>query len=184
MKFWTNLKWRKVVRDLHRDLGYLFIGLTVIYAFTGILLASKPDEKDASFREHRVAKTLQTNLSVDQLKGVWKNTFHNEPKLTRIIPYKEVYRLYVKGGLGEYDRSTGDLEVITYEEITTLKFMNDIHYNAGKRYTWLAHLYGMVLIFFAISGAVMIKGKKGFKRRGVWLMLVGVIIPVLLYFIM
>ena len=32
------LKWRKWNRAVHRDFGYLFLGMTIIYALSGIAL--------------------------------------------------------------------------------------------------------------------------------------------------
>ncbi|HKL38702.1 MAG TPA: hypothetical protein VJ876_07375, partial [Bacteroidales bacterium] len=32
------MKWRKLNRILHRDLGYFFFGMTLIYALSGIAL--------------------------------------------------------------------------------------------------------------------------------------------------
>jgi len=38
--------------------------------------------------------------------------------------------------------------------------------------------YSVVLSFFAISAMFMVKGKYGFKRRGVYLMFAGIIVVV------
>lgn len=181
MKSWTK-KFNKGIRSLHRDLGYLFIGLTLIYAFSGILLVLKRGEQDPSYREIVWKKTAKAHLTPDELKLYWEHNITDLPKLTRVIPGKEIYNVYVNGGLGEYHPYDGNILVKTFEKIPVFKFVNDVHYNSGKRFTVLAVIYAIVLIFFAISGAIMVKGKNGFKRRGVWLMMIGFIIPVLLFF--
>ena len=33
-----NFKWRKWFRIIHRDFGYLFFGMTIIYAVSGIAI--------------------------------------------------------------------------------------------------------------------------------------------------
>ncbi|WP_321281916.1 PepSY-associated TM helix domain-containing protein [Marinifilum fragile] len=182
MKLWSKKIFNKSIRSLHRDLGYLFIGLTLIYAISGILLVLKKDEQNPSYREIVLEKVAKTNLTPDELKAFWKDHFSDAPKLTRIIPAEDVYNIYVKGGLGKYYPYDGKIELTTYKKIPIYKFVNDIHYNSGKRFSSIAMIYAIGLIFFAISGAVMVKGKKGFKKRGVWLMIIGFIIPVLLFF--
>lgn len=176
------MKFTKTIRAWHRDLGYLFIGLTIIYAVSGILLLLKKDEQNPSYREIVVEKKAKADLSPDDLKLYWQRNFADLPKLKRIIPKDETYKIYVKGGLGEYEPYSGKVIVKTFKKIPVFKFVNDIHYNSGYRFTVLAVIYAIVLIFFAISGAIMVKGKKGFKKRGVWFMIIGFIIPVLLFF--
>lgn len=182
MKLLTNKKLNKSIRSLHRDLGYLFIGLTLIYAVSGVLLILKKNEKDPSYQEIVFEKKAKPNLSPKEFKKYFKNNFKDLPKLTRVIPADEVYNIYVKGGLGEYHPYNGKIKLTTFKKIPIYKFVNDIHYNSGKRFSSIAIIYALVLIFFAISGAIMVKGKNGFKKRGVWFMIIGFTIPVLLYF--
>ncbi|WP_421919422.1 PepSY-associated TM helix domain-containing protein [Marinifilum sp.] len=181
MKLWNKKSFYKNIRSLHRDLGYLFIGLTLIYAVSGILLVLKKNEQDPSYREIVMERNVKINLSADELKSCWDD-FKDVPKLTHIIPAGKVYNIYVKGGIGEYDPYNGKIKLTTYKKIPVYKFVNDIHYNSGKRFSSIAMIYAIVLLFFAFSGAVMVKGKKGFKKRGVWLMILGFIIPLLMYF--
>ncbi|PKQ68362.1 hypothetical protein BZG01_03855 [Labilibaculum manganireducens] len=182
MKLWNSKKLNKSIRSLHRDLGYLFIGLTLIYAISGILLVLKKGEQDPSYREIVMEKDAEANLRPDELKTYWRESFSDAPKLTRVIPADEVYNIYVKGGLGEYHPYNGKIKLTTFKKVPVYKFVNDVHYNSGKRFSSIAIIYAIVLVFFAISGAIMVKGKNGFKKRGVWLMIIGFIIPVLMYF--
>jgi len=171
----------KTMRAWHRDLGYLFIGITIIYAVSGILILLKKDGQNPSYREIVTEKKVKTDLSPDDLKAYWQSNFTDLPELKRVIPVDETYKIYVKGGLGEYEPYSGKVIVKTFKKILVFKFVNDIHYNSGNRFTIMGVVYALVLIFFAISGAIMAKGKKGFMKRGVWFMIVGLIIPVLLF---
>ncbi len=181
MKLWNKKKINKSVRSLHRDLGYLFIGLTLIYAISGILLVLKKNEQNPSYREIVVEKFAKPNLTLEEFKTYWNKNYSDAPKLTRVIPGDETYNIYVKGGLGEYYPYNGKVELTTFRKVPVYKFVNDIHYNSGKRFSSIGVIYAIVLVFFAISGAIMVKGKNGFKRRGLWLMLIGFIIPALLF---
>ncbi|PVX52199.1 hypothetical protein C7377_0505 [Balneicella halophila] len=183
MKWWSKKSLNKLNRTLHRDLGYLFIGLTVIYAFSGIALVLKQYNIDIEYSEETIKNEFSPNLSKDEFKLDWSKQ-DELPRLTRVkIDNHSNYRLLVKGGEGVYNITTGEVKLSIFKTNKLIKFANDIHYNIGKRFTWLAILYCCMLIFFAISGAIIVKGKKGFKRRGVWFALIGIGIPVIYYFI-
>lgn len=177
------MKFTKTIRAWHRDLGYLFIGLTIIYALSGILLLLKKDEQNPSYQEIVMEKKAKVDLSPDDLKRYWKCNFADLPKLKRVIPEDEIYKIYVKGGLGEYEPFSGKVVIRTFKKIAVFKFINDIHYNSGKRFTVLGVIYAIVLIFFAISGALMIKGKNGLAKRGIWLVIGGVLLPIIIYYL-
>ncbi|MCG8309180.1 MAG: PepSY-associated TM helix domain-containing protein [Cytophagales bacterium] len=177
------MKFRKIFRILHRDLGYFFIGLTCIYSISGIILIYKKDGKDPAFREVKAEKIIQVDLTPDELKKLWSEVMADMPRLNRVIPVKDQYRLFIAGGLGQYTPADGHLSCTVYEKKTFVKFINDIHYNSGKRYTWLGNIAAGSLIFLAISGAIIIKGRKGFGKRGVWLMLGGILLPLIWYLI-
>ena len=177
------MKIRKLFRILHRDLGYFFIGLTCIYGISGIILIYKKEGKDPAFREMNTKKQIQSNLTPFELKDQWPELMADLPKLNRVIAVNDQYRLFIVGGLGQYNPVDGQLTCTVYEEKTIVKFMNDIHYNTGKQYTWLGNISAGSLIFLAISGAVIIKGRKGFRKRGVWIMLGGVLLPLVWYWI-
>jgi len=183
MKFWTSIKWRKLLRSLHRDLGYFFVGLTCIYAVSGLILNYKIEGKDPAFKEVITNKKLDRHISVSALKKNWKLWLPDAPKCTRVIPIKKLFRIYVKGGLGEYNPQTGKLTLTVYKEKPIIKFINNIHYNQGKRFTWLANFFAISMLFFAISGIIIVKGKMGFKKRGVWIMIGGILVPLLVYFL-
>ncbi|GAB1405155.1 MAG: PepSY-associated TM helix domain-containing protein [Lentimicrobiaceae bacterium] len=175
--------YRKLLRDWHRDLGYLFVGLTCIYSISGIVLNYKQDGQDPAYKEIVIESTLPSGLSVEEFKQEWTERYSNQVTLNRVIPSTSQYKLFLNGGMGSYDVDNGSLESVYYKEITSLKFMNEIHYNSGKRFTWMSNIFAGSLIFLAISGAIILKGKNGFKRRGVWLMLAGVVLPFVWYWL-
>ncbi len=183
MKFFTAQKSRKLLRSLHRDIGYLFVGLSCIYAFSGILLNVKEEKKNPAYREIFIKDNFQSDLTPIEVKESWGGNYTDGPLLNRIIPHNNLFRLYFKGGIGEYNPENGNITCTIFEERKIIKIINNIHYNQGKRFTWIGNLFASSLIFLAISGAIIVKGKKGFKRRGGWLILVGLVFPIVWYFL-
>ncbi len=183
MKLWSK-KLDNLNRTLHRDLGYLFIGLTLIYGLSGIAVILRHIDIDLIHSETKIEKQFTPNLSKEEFTKCWKEQ-KELPKLTRVRPAEgESYQVMAKGGRGLYNKTTGEVELTFVKTNKFFKFVNDIHYNVGKRFTWLALLYSFMLIFFAISGAIIVKGKKGFMKRGIWFTLVGIAIPLIAYFLM
>ncbi len=174
-------KIRKTLRNWHRDLGYFFIGLTLIYGVSGIILNLKDAEKDPAYKEIRFSEKIQGNLMPDELKEIWSLQIESEFKLNRIIPANNSYKLFLNSGTGYYIPATGELSFTTYKKRNLVKFINNIHYNSGKRFTWLVNIFAVCLIFLAISGGIILKGKYGFKKRGWWLILAGLAVPVIWY---
>ncbi|MFO7864149.1 MAG: PepSY-associated TM helix domain-containing protein, partial [Salinivirgaceae bacterium] len=64
-----------------------------------------------------------------------------------------------------------------------ITFLNQLHNNQKKGWIYIADTYAFLLIFLAISGLVIVNGKNGFLKRGVWLMVLGIIIVFLFVFI-
>lgn len=185
MKLW-NKKLDKINRALHRDLGYLFIGLTLIYGISGVAVILRHLDIDIIHIKTKTEKVLSTNLSIDQLTTYWTENKNDLPKLTKIKQSNEsneIYLIRVKGGSGSYNRKTGNLLTTRYKTNRLIKFANDIHYNVGGRFTWMALLYAFILIFFAISGAIIVKGRKSFMKRGIWFAIIGFAVPLIFYFL-
>jgi hypothetical protein len=61
-----------------------------------------------------------------------------------------------------------------------LRPMNYLHLNnARKFWTYFADLYAICMILLATTGIFVLRGKKGLKGRGKWLVTVGFIIPII-----
>lgn len=174
---------RKYFRKLHRDIGYLLVGLTLIYGVSGIILNFKQKGNDPAYREITIENNLSSNLSVEEFKIDWNANMGDSPVLTRVLVRGKIYQFYVKGGMGYYQPEDGYVFYQVYQERPLVKFMDDIHYNEGKKYTWLGTSFAIAFLFLAISGLVMVKGKRGFKRWGLYFMLAGILLPVLWYFL-
>ena len=47
----------------------------------------------------------------------------------------------------------------------------------GTLWKWASDLMGAILLFVALSGLFILKGKRGFGRWGWWLTVAGIIVP-------
>ncbi|KAA3660496.1 MAG: hypothetical protein DWQ10_06570 [Calditrichaeota bacterium] len=178
------MKWRKWNRIIHRDLGYIAFGLTMVYAISGFAVNHIHDWNSnyaiekvttnvgpvADISTAVTPEQVQSVLRELELDGPVQNTFPVEPEKLQIFLEENSVMLDVR---------TGDA---VYEKVSKrpgLYEMNVLHLNK-LRGTWtiVADVFAVLLVVLAISGIIMIKGKKGLSGRGKWLTAAGIIVPI------
>lgn len=196
---------RAALHRLHRDLGFLALGMTVVYGVSGFAVNHKADwNADQSTRIIAVQvgtpAELLDGLSEDRRLELTKNPSavtaqEQAPLVERITsalrrprPPKNAFwrgpdRLsifYQTGGRDtvEYHPTTGIVEATAMRDRFMLRSMNFLHLNQGRRFwTYLADAYAVALLFLGLSGVAMVKGRGGLVGRGGILVAVGIGIP-------
>lgn len=176
MKWSTKLnKW---LRILHRDLGYLLVGITVIYGVSGYLL-NHMDGKDPAYETTEATIRLPQHLNQEALY-IELLTQDALPNIKRILMGKDEFnRVMFNGGIGVYNSQTGEFSYELHRKKPLIYAINKLHYNKVKGWTIMGDVFAFSLIFLALSGMLLVKGKNGFRRRGVWLVMVGLAIPII-----
>jgi uncharacterized protein len=181
-------KWRKWNTILHRDIGYLVVGLTLVYGISGIAVNHAADW-NPSYRVERRALEIEpiveeqreaiVHAALDRL-GLTEdpqNTFRPDPGTLQLFFEQEMYAI---------DLPTGKVVVEAVQPRRVLFEFNQLHLNAPKTaWTYIADVYAAALIVVAITGLFVLKGRTGITGRGAWLTAVGVLVPGLywLYYI-
>ncbi|MDD4514680.1 PepSY-associated TM helix domain-containing protein [Massilibacteroides sp.] len=177
----TWLKSNKVskwLRILHRDLGFLMVGVCLVYAVSGILL-NHMNGKDPAFKTIEAEIQAPAGLSNEELTQFWADR-QDVPRLKRILPIDETFsRLMLVGGIGVYNSKTGAIDYEQHKKNALIYWINKLHYNQVKGWSIMADFFAVSLIFFAISGLFIVKGKKGLAGSGKWYLLIGLLIPIL-----
>lgn len=177
MRFFSNSKLLKKLRSWHRDLGFLMVGVCLVYAISGILL-NHMGEKDPAFKTEERSLQLGPGLSGESLMAYW-NGRKDLPAATKVLPVDEDHsRLLLEGGIGIYDRRTGNADYEKHTRRAFIYWINRLHYSKVKGWNVMADFFAVSMIFFAVSGLLMVKGKNGISGRGKWFLLLGLLIPV------
>lgn len=177
-------KWRRWVRILHRDFGYVAAGLTVIYSISGIAVNHTSDwnpnysiEK-STIKTNPIPDSLLTSetLITDILAKVGETG-----KLKSIfLPDSNTINIFVDGNTISVNLKEGEISQEKINSRAVIRETNFLHLNSPKKlWTLVADLFAIALAFLAISGLFMIKGKNGITGRGAWLTAIGVIIPII-----
>ena len=179
---WPTVKkrWRAWLRSVHRDFGYLAIGFTVIYAVSGIAQNHIEDWGEVSYRNYE--KTVQIAAIPDDasdevaIKAIADAAELGAP--TSSFRAGDEVRLEYANGAKATAIGT-ELTIQGRERRAFIGAANWLHTARNKSgWKYVADTYAVLLLYLAISGIFMIKGKLGLKWRGAVLISIGVAVPV------
>jgi uncharacterized protein len=182
MQVKTLRRWNNA---LHRDLGYLAFGMTIIYALSGIILNhfkagdfTHPDYHK-SYKEFKVS--LPKGGKADQSYVYAVLAERNVKDHYKSFVTGDGYvQIFLDKGWIYVDLTSGDAQMETKIPFYVIREFNLLHYNNIKKmYTWFSDLYAVALIFLAITGLFVLRGKNGIIGRGAWLTAIGIILPAL-----
>lgn len=174
--------WRRWLRALHRDAGYFVVGLTFIYALSG-LAVNHIGEWDPSFTPYDETRELgraleggDEEVAAEALAALGldeepEDLYRPEPDRLEILLAEKTVHV---------DTATGRVYGEGQEPRFFLRVANWLHLNRGKEaWTWIADTYAVLLLFLATSGLWMLPGRKGLFGRGGLLLALGILVPVL-----
>jgi len=171
-------RWRAWLRAIHRDFGYVAVGFTVIYALSGLAINHIKDW-DPNFTS--TEKTLTIAPIPDDASDA--EAVKRVTDATGTGPPDEIYRagdeVRLSYASGTQVTAIGETVTVQAREARFfLRVANWLHYNRGKKaWTYVADVYAIMLLYLAISGIFMIKGRLGLRWRGAILISAGIAVP-------
>jgi hypothetical protein len=171
---------RQVCRAWHRDLGYFLIGACIIYGLSGMALSLRRYNVNFLCVKESFTTTLPPALSAEALPTEWRNSEDDLPGLREVKPATQGYELVLRSGTAHYNTQTGSVTGSFYTPTKFLTLLHRLHFNREGTFKIMGILFGFALLFLAVSGAIIVAGKKSFMRRGLWFMLGGIALVVLL----
>ena len=180
-------KWRKWNRAVHRDFGYLFFAMTVIYAFSGIALNHRNDwNPNYVIIEKTIDEApFASKPSKSQVMDLMKKYGVEDDYRKHYFPSENKLKAFLTGGVAVINLETGEGYIEMTKKRLFFRDANYLHYNPSTYWTWFSDIFSGSLILLAISGILIPRGTDGITARGAWLSLVGIIIPLvfILYYL-
>ncbi|GMV43979.1 MAG: peptidase [Myxococcales bacterium] len=178
---WLRRRWRPLLRAMHRDMGYLVVGLTFVYAVSGIAVNHILDW-DPSFVQVDARHDLPSVLPTDDdalARAVIAHVGRSEEP-------QDVFRIddaNVDIILEQATLHVNTDKGVVHEEGQRPRFIlrviNWLHVARGKSaWVTVADAYAVLLLVLATSGMFMLAGRKGLLGRGGLLVAVGVAVPI------
>lgn len=177
----ARLPWRAWTRAVHRDAGHLAVGLTIVYAASGIAVNHIKDW-EPNFASYQTPHELGGPIAGTDEEAA-------AAVLTRLglhADSPEVYRAAPDDLQVVLDKRTLHVNTATGHVLDEgqnprffLRVANWLHLNRGKRaWTLIADIYAAGLLLLAVSGMFITPGRKGLLGRGGFLVLVGALVPI------
>jgi len=180
---WGAVQWRRWNNVLHRDIGYLCVGLTLVYAVSGVAVNHIGDWNPSyavQRREASVGPLSGVDAAADSsvravlarlgLPPAYRTTFRTDSATLRV---------FLEDGIVDLHLATGTATVEMVRRRPVFQAVNFLHLNHPKKlWTWMADVYAVALGALAVTGLFVLKGKTGITGRGAWLTAVGAAIPV------
>ncbi len=180
------MKIRKANRAVHRDLGYFFVGMAIIYGVSGIAINHR-DDWNPNYVVRQETKELalpSKEMEEKELAIFFLKQIDQEKSYRTQLSLGETFRIFIKNGSLEVNLTNGVAQLETIRKRAVFNQFTFLHYNTPKRlWTWFSNLFAAGLIILAITGLFILKGKNGITRRGAWITAAGIIIPLILLFI-
>lgn len=160
------------MRAIHRVLGYLAVGMAIIYALSGITLIHRTGDF--------MKKTVPTELSLSP--GLDAQQLGAELKIKNLKVTNETAEEIVWAD-GKYEKTTGNVTYDKKELIKPLDKFIDLHKLPDAKNPHIAFvttLFGIVLLLLALTSLFMYKpSAKQFKANMIYIG-IGVVITVIL----
>jgi len=177
------MKWRKWNNILHRDLGYLFFGLTIIYVISGISLNHKHDWNPNYTQKIQILSITPVSetypLSEERIRLITDELGVSSTVKSSFQPEPGRLQIFLEEGNISVDLNSGQAELEYIKERRILKELNYLHINGPRKiWTYVSDLYALILCLLAVTGLFVLKGKRGLSGRGKWLTLLGIAIPI------
>jgi hypothetical protein len=180
----AKLKWRKWFRVIHRDFGYLFFGVTLVYAISGIAINHLDDwNPNYIITTENIQTKLGHGASKAEILDMLETHHERSNYKNHYFPDKSNLKVFLKSGSVYVNLSSGKGLIENNKRRRIFREMNYLHYNPVKWWTWFSDLYAGALVVLALTGLFIVRGKKGITGRGAWLTILGIIIPIVYLFI-
>ncbi|MEQ1628376.1 MAG: PepSY-associated TM helix domain-containing protein [Nitrospira sp.] len=167
---------------LHRDIGYVCASLILAYCLSGIALNHigdwNPDfviSKQAISLPHPFTKEEITKERIAEFGQL----VEEENYKVYDFPTSDQVKIYYDNASLHLHFSTGHG---TYEKVSrrpVLYQVNVLHLNRLKGWKWAADVFAFILMILSLTGLFVLRGKYGMARRGKWLVVAGMLPPLL-----
>ncbi len=175
------MNWRKLNRILHRDIGYFFFGVTIIYALSGIALNHLNDWDPNYIITHKEVQVspMENKLGKEKVLDLLEKLGVEEAYKKHYYPNPHMLKIFLKGGTVSINRRSGSGVIELVKRRPVFYQVNFLHYNPNGWWTAFSDIYAVALILISITGMFIVRGKKGITGRGAWLAISGLLVPIL-----
>lgn len=171
------------MRIIHRELSYVFAGMLLIYAISGIALNHKNtfnSQYSVSRTELQIPAAVRGLQAPDDVKRLLHDAGVKAAYIQHYYPDNTTLKVFLKGNSSlVVDVSTGNALLEEVHKRPLLGSLSKLHYNPGRAWTVFSDTFAVAMILVVLTGLLMLKGKHGLWGWGGLEVLIGMLIPLL-----
>lgn len=182
MAKWQLKNLRSLNTAAHRDFGYFFSTLIIVYCLSGIAL-NHVNEWNADFIIERneikltgtydASNITRTEIEkLNKLAGEEIEKVYDFPTPNQIKIYYDNATFHVN-----FTENKGVYESVKRRPV--IYHVNVLHRNSLAQWRWASDVFAVFLIIINITGIFVLSGKNGISGRGKWLIIAGFLPPVI-----
>ncbi len=175
---WNIRKLRRLNLATHRDLGYFFSSMILVYCISGIAL-NHVDDWNPDFILKKKTIQIDRSYTRDEIDDAKIQAFGKLVDETSYkvfdFPTNNQVKIYYNNSSLHVNLSTKEA---IYEQVSKRPLfyqVNVIHRNSLKGWKWASDIFAVLLIVINITGLFILKGRHGISGRGKWLIAAGTI---------
>lgn len=177
------MRWRKVFRAVHRDVGYVAVALTIAYAVSGLAVNHIEDWNPNYSMETEsvdVGPLPAGDLHAMEAHVIAKLALRKAAVRGHFLETPTDFRVYLdEGQEARLDPRTGRGTLKKLARRAVFFEVNSLHLNNLKGiWTYVADVFAIALLVLAITGMTMMKGDRGLAGRGKYFVAAGFSIPI------
>lgn len=175
------MKWRRLILALHRDLGYFFTGVLLLYCVSGLAVNHVDDWNPNFVVEHREVTldlpSERSQVTEEAVVAALQPLGESENLRGFDFPSSRRVKIYLKDGSVVARLSDGRGEYESIRRRPLLYEANALHLNPAKWWKFFSDVFAVGLIVIAITGLCIARGRQGLAGRGKWLVGAGLVAP-------
>lgn len=176
-------KVRKWLRWVHRDLSFVFAGMLLVYAVSGIALNHK-DSFNSQYAIHRSEYALppaaRSAVSPSVVAEWLQQCGVAGQEIQHYFPNDTTLKVFLRGNSSltvNLQTGVGTLEQVRKRPV--LGSLSRLHYNPGKAWTCFSDVFAGAMVVIVLTGLFMLRGKHSLIGIGGIEFLIGILIPLL-----
>jgi uncharacterized protein len=178
----TLTRLRRLNVATHRDLGYFFVTLIVVYCLSGLAL-NHVDDWNPDFIIQKREVLLDRTYNRAEVDAATIHTFgalvgEDDYKVFDFPTHDQV-KIYYDNASLHVDLSSGKAQYESVRRKPVFYHANVVHRNSLKGWKWAADVFAVLLIVLSLTGLFVLKGKYGISGRGKWLVAAGFLPPLI-----
>ena len=176
-------------RNIHRDLGYFYVGLIIAFSISGVFLNHRQAWHPSRYKVDNSTITIKMPADETLITKEFADQVNQEYAINDVIRRFKLadgkFEISFEKHDLKVDAKTGVGELVTYRKVPVLAQMTKLHQDTSKWWIYYSDIFGIAMLTIAITGMLMIpNGRQSFKTRGWKLALAGIIFPLVFLFLL